>query len=297
MSSLPSPSFLSTQVTTSNLFWLPPPAAGAKHVAVICGGWEQCSADYRTDRRSFPYHAVEFVAKGSGTLVLAGRTHELRPGVVFTYGPRVPHIIVSSREAPLLKYFADFVGRDGTRLLADCGLAAAAPVQLANVAAVRTRFDELIGLGSVADARTRRTCALQFELLLHAIARAVELPSPGARRLRETFIRCREFIENNFREVSSLAEVSAACHVDSSHICRVFRQFHSETPLQYLLRLRMQWAAERLLRSAARVNEVADELQMDPFHFSRLFKRVHGLSPANFSGRPPAPAGGPKPPA
>lgn len=287
-SPVPSPSFLSTQVTASNRFWLQPPKNPSHNLAVICGGWEQCSADYRIDRSTFPYRSVEFVAKGSGSLVLAGQTYPLRPGVVFTYGPDVPHQIRTDPEAPLLKYFADFDGRAGLALLADCGLGGGIPVQLANLAAVRARFDELIWLGSVADVRTVRTCALQFELLLHAIARAIEPPTPRARHVRETFNRCREFIEHNFLSVSSLAEVSARCHVDASHICRVFREFHSESPLQYLLRLRMQWAADRLLRSTARINEVADELGMDAFHFSRLFKRVHGISPGKFAGRTPA---------
>ncbi|MBN2161410.1 MAG: AraC family ligand binding domain-containing protein [Pontiellaceae bacterium] len=58
---------------------------------VVCGGKEQCAADYRIERRSFKFHAIEFVAAGRGTLSMEGNTYELRPGMIFCYGPRTPH--------------------------------------------------------------------------------------------------------------------------------------------------------------------------------------------------------------
>lgn len=281
------PSFLSTQITASSRFHLnlkPHPSA---KLAVVCGGWEQVSADYTINRATFAYLSVELVVAGNGTVNLSGKEYPLSSGSVFTYGPGKSHSIRTSSEAPLLKYFVDFSGRDAKNLMKACGLGDDAPIQLSNVGDVRAKFDELILLGLNRDQRTERTCALQLELLLHTMARSSQPTTAAAQHLQGTFKRCRQYMDQNFLTISSVEEVAAACHLHKSHLSRVFRQFHNESPLRYLQRLQMQWAADRLHRSGALVREVADELGIDPFQFSRTFKRVHGLSPRMLLRRGP----------
>ncbi len=279
------PTFLSTQITAASRFYLSLKPSRSAALSVVCGGWEQCSPEYLIDRPTFPYHSIEFVVGGRGTVRLAEEEHPLTADSLFVYGPDIPHVIRTSSDAPLLKYFVDFTGRDARKLIADCGLASGRPLQFANAGEVRRHFDQLIVLGLLRDQRTERTCALQLELLLHAIARSTQPTSPAARRLQETFLRCRQHIDQHFLSIHSIEQVAAACHLHKSHLCRVFRQFHNETPLEYLQRLQMQWAANRLQNSGALVRQVADELGIDPFQFSRTFKRVHGLSPRAFFRR------------
>jgi AraC-like DNA-binding protein len=273
------PSFLSTQITASSRFHLDLKPNPSARLSVVCGGWEQCSPDYIINRPTFAYHSVELVVSGNGTANLGGKDYPLSSGTVFTYGPRKPHGIRTAPDAPLLKYFVDFSGRDCRRLMSDCGLGGDAPIQLSSVGDVRAKFEELILLGLNRDQRTDRTCALQLELLLHTMARSSRPATAAAQHLQATFKRCRQYMDQNFLTISSVEEVAAACHLHKSHLSRVFRQFHNESPLRYLQRLQMQWAADRLHRSGALVREVADELGIDPFQFSRTFKRVHGRSP------------------
>ena len=81
----------------------------------------------------------------------------------------------------------------------------------------------------------------------------------------------------------SLGEVSAKCHVSSPYLCSLFRRYGDQSPYQYLLRLKMNAAAERLAQPGALVKSVADEMGFtDPFHFSRTFRRVLGISPVKF---------------
>jgi AraC-like DNA-binding protein len=280
------PTFLSTQITAASRFYLNLKPAKSAALAVVCGGWEQCAPDYLIDRPTFPYHSIEFVAGGRGTVLLANEEHALTADCLFVYGPDTPHVIRTASDAPLLKYFVDFTGREARRLLADCGLASGQRLQFTNAGEVRRHFDQLIFLGLLRDQRTERTCTLQLELLLHAIARGAQPATVVAQRLKETFLRCRQYIDQHFLSIHSIEEVAATCHLHKSHLCRVFRQFHNETPLGYLQRLQMQWAANRLQNSGALVRQVADELGIDPFQFSRTFKRVHGLSPRAFFRRP-----------
>jgi AraC-like DNA-binding protein len=71
----------------------------------------------------------------------------------------------------------------------------------------------------------------------------------------------------------------------NGYLCRLFRRYDNQSPYQYLLRLKMSRAAERLKQPGALVKQVAEEAGYDdPFHFSRVFASVFGLSPTAFRG-------------
>lgn len=276
------PAFVSQQVTAARRFYLnlkPRPTQG---VTVVCGGWEECAADYAIDRASFPFLSIEFVASGRGQLTLGGHTHALEAGTVFTYGPGIAQQISTSPDQRLGKYFVDFTGQQGRLLLRKARLAPGSVITLGATTEVRLAFDTLVRLGISHDRHTARAATLQLELLLLVIQRASQLATPSERRALATFERIRHHLDTHFLELRTLEEAARACHVDVSYLCRLFRRFHGEKPFRYLQRLQMQWAAERLHTSGRLVREVADELATDPFQFSRTFKRIHGVSPSAF---------------
>ena len=276
------PAFVSQQVTAARRFYLNLKPRPTPNLTVVCGGWEECAPDYTIDRTTFPYLSIEFVASGRGELRLNGKSHPLAPGSVFTYGPGIPHRIRTSPEERLGKYFVDFTGDRGRQLLREANLAPGSFVELGASTEMRHAFDTLVRLGTNHDRHTARACALQLELLLLVTQRATQPSSPSERRALASFERCRQHLDIHFLSLRTLKDAAAACHVDVSYLCRLFRRFHGERPFRYLQRLQMQWAAERLHDSGRLIREVADELGIDPFQFSRTFKRIHGVSPSTF---------------
>lgn len=276
------PAFVSQQVTEARRFYLNLKPRHTRDLTVVCGGWEECAADYAIDRPTFPFLSVEFVASGRGELVLAGQTHALEAGTVFTYGPGISQRISTSPDQRLGKYFVDFAGDRAKKLLRDARLAPGAVVALGASTEVRHAFDTLVRLAASHDRHTVRATALQLELLLLVIERASRPGTPSERRALATFERIRQHLDAHFLKLRTLEDAAAACHVDVSYLCRLFRRFHGEKPFRYLQRLQMQWAAERLHTSGRLIREVADELQIDQFQFSRTFKRIHGVSPSAF---------------
>jgi AraC-like DNA-binding protein len=276
------PKFVSNQIISARRFYLNLKPRKTKKITVICGGYEECAADYEIKRQTFPFFSIEFVAAGKGTLILAGKRHALEAGSVFTYAPGVSHEIFTESDQRLVKYFVDFIGSTGSTLMRECGISAGSFGHVANVGVVRDAFDALIRLGLQNDRYTERTCALQLELLACTISRSRQHSASVNRRARATYERVRSLLDSQFLEFTSIDQVAVASHLDSAHLSRLVRRFQSESPLRYLQRRRMQWAADRLQNSSLFIREVADELRMDPFHFSRMFKRVHGISPTAF---------------
>ena len=276
------PEFFSRQVQEARRFYLDlaPPADTA--LAVVCGGRERCAGDYHIHRESFPYHSLEFVIRGQGTLVLAGKRHSLVPGTLFAYGPGIAQDIVTDPDDPLVKYFVDFAGSRAVDLLQHGPV----PGSVGRVAApgeIQSLFDDLIHNGLKASRFSGLLCAALLEYLILKIAEALVSPESVQTPAYATFRRCRQHIQENVVGLNTLGQIARQCHVDAAYLCRLFRRYDHQTPYQFLVRLKMNLAAERLQDSAVLVKQVAAELgYADPFHFSRTFKNVFGLSPEAF---------------
>lgn len=277
------PDFFSPHVREARRFYLdlnPPKAAP---LAVVCGGYEHCRQDYAIHRTSFPYYSIEYVARGEGTVKLQGRAQTLQPGRLFAYGPGIRQDISSAPANPLVKYFVDFAGREALSLLRSCHLAPGRVTQVFPPNEVQGLFEELIRAGVRGGSRSGELCARLLECLAMKIEEA-RAPLGGAETLAfATYHQCRQYLEQHFERLRTLQQISKECHVDGSYLCRLFRRYDHQTPYQFLLRLKMNRAAEQLQEPGALVKQVAEAAGFnDPSHFSRAFKSVLGLAPDAF---------------
>lgn len=273
---------MSKQVAEARRFYLEAAASGRNAPVVVCGGWERTARDYEIRRAGFPYFALEFVAGGRGWLNLRGRRHPLSRGVVFAYGPGVAHTITADATERLSKYFVNFAGGGAEAAMREAGIAPGTCHAVAAVDEVQTAFEHLLEAGRRGTRTAARIAALQGRILLLLVSE-VRLPSSArANRSRETFLRCRRHLEENFATIATAEEAAAACHVAPAYLSRLFRRFAGQPAYRFLMRLKMNHAATLLEQQALNVSETANAFGMDPFHFSRAFKRVHGRSPLSF---------------
>ena len=115
------------------------------------------------DRSGFPCYGLEFVAEGTGELMLDGHCHPLHPGVVFVYGPGIPHRISNSSGGPMTKYFIIFSGSDAPKLLDDCGLMPGRTVRSLKIGRILLLIDQLIVDGTERQANSTELTLSIFE--------------------------------------------------------------------------------------------------------------------------------------
>ena len=279
------PTFFSADVTEARRFYLDLNPPKNRQLSVVCGGLERCTPDYAIHRETFPFYSIEYVSRGRGEVTLKGNTFSLKPGRLFSYGPGIPHHIIGDKTDPLVKYFVDFSGTRATMLLRSCGLSPGHVSQVVPANALQPLFDELIQAGLQVRRESGVLCAKLLECLALRIAGANASLESAETQAFATFQRCRQHIEQHCLRLKTLGQIAGECHINNAYLCRLFRRYDNQSPCQYLLRLKMNHAAQRLQEQGALVKRVAEEAGFaDPFHFSRAFTSVFGLSPSAFRG-------------
>jgi AraC-like DNA-binding protein len=214
-------------------------------------------------------------------VVLDGQRHRLEPGVAFAYGPGIAHAIRTDPERPMRKYYVDFVGSEAARLLAATPLGTGKPAYVTDPQDLVEVFAALEREARGDDALARDLCATLLRLLLLRIRSHAVAGGRGAPRAFATYAQIRAHMESHHERLRTIEDVARECHVTPMHIARLFRRFGRTGAYRFLLRLRMDRAAELLLDGGAMVKEVAERLGFpDAFTFSRAFKRIHGLPPS-----------------
>jgi AraC-like DNA-binding protein len=214
---------------------------------------------------------------------LKGRRHELRAGRLFCYGPGNAQEITTDRDEPLVKYFVNFAGHDARACLRAAGLAVGGITQVFAPNELAVVFDELIHNGIKGTRQSAAICARLLEVLMLKIAETSAPSEAVESQAFVTYQHCRQHLREHFLRLRTLEAAADECHVNVAHLCRLFRRFDHQSPYQFLLRLKMNLAAERLHEPAVLVKQVAEEVGFgDQFHFSRVFKSVFGVSPDTF---------------
>lgn len=278
------PEFFSKQVAQARRFYIQKSNTKDSRIKVVCGGCEHTNPDFKIDRKDFPYYCVEFVARGSGTVTLNHHTYELKPGTFFSYGPGISQRIRSIPEKPMVKYFVDFTGSSIRQMLKNISPLGTA-VHINRPDEVVVILEDILTHGLSDSPYKLMICSTLMEYLLYRIADITVSETNRPSKAFLTYQNCRQHIKEHFITLNSLQDIADVCLIDHAYLCRLFKRFDTQSPHQYLLNLKMTYAADRFQETGVLVKEVAHELGFnDPFHFTRVFKKVFGISPQSFKG-------------
>jgi len=278
------PGFVSDQVTEARRFFLNLNSSRKLPLEVICGGVEKMQPEYIIDRKDFPYFAIELVAEGEGTLVLDGTEYRLAAGSVFAYGPHASHTIRSHPQNVMRKYYIDFVGTQGIKLLQESKLKSGvknySAFAVGGVHELIDIFELLLRNGVSSGSVVPAICASLTQLLFLKIQQLSLPQGITMPKAYTTYERIRHYIDDQFLQLHSAQDIAIKCEITPVHLSRLFGRFSDCGAYQYLLRRKMNYAAGLLMKEGLMVKEVAQRMGFtDAFQFSRSFKRVYGIPP------------------
>lgn len=93
-------------------------------------------------------------------------------------------------------------------------------------------------------------------------------------------------LENDFSRDWKLEDLLEIAHMSRSNLMRVFRRATGQTPIDYLIRLRVQKAMRRLLDTDLPITDIALETGFsDSNYFTRQFRKALGETPTAYRKR------------
>lgn len=96
-----------------------------------------------------------------------------------------------------------------------------------------------------------------------------------------------EYMEQHYQQKISLDQIATNMYLSSYYISKLFKSETGDTPINYLISLRMRKAREIMDQYPdSSVQSVAMAVGYeDAYHFSKLFKKYYGLSPLYYKER------------
>ncbi len=92
-----------------------------------------------------------------------------------------------------------------------------------------------------------------------------------------------EYLDRHFPEPVTVQQLATLTHLSLSQFERRFKALFQVTPVQYLIRLRLNKACQMLAGSSTKITEIAVQCGFyDHSHFVRQFSATFGLSPSAY---------------
>lgn len=92
-----------------------------------------------------------------------------------------------------------------------------------------------------------------------------------------------EYFDNNYMKNISLDDIARNMYLSSVYISKVFKEQTGESPINYLINLRLEKAKNLLVSTESPIKSIAQAVgYTDAYYFSKLFKKYCGDSPCKF---------------
>ena len=91
------------------------------------------------------------------------------------------------------------------------------------------------------------------------------------------------YFQENYMKKISVEEIARSSYLSTTYITKIYKEMTGDTPINYLISLRMEKALEILKEGHFSIQDVAKRVGYDdPYYFSKLFKKRFGLSPSAY---------------
>ena len=91
------------------------------------------------------------------------------------------------------------------------------------------------------------------------------------------------YIHKHYREHISLTDIAAAGHISRGECCRVFKRVEMQTPVQYLMRFRLEQSLKLLSSTELSVQEIAHQVGFGTgSYFTERFREELGCTPSEY---------------
>lgn len=233
-------------------------------------GYQQCDPCHSFGPSVRTHWLLHYVHRGSGIFTKEGKTHRVGAGDIFVIRPYEETYYRADREDPWHYIWIGF--------LAEGDLPAPLQEAVIHCPAAQIVFEDMIRCGKLENGRSAFLCAKLWELF--SILLEGEPASADYVKMALSYMNA-EYVSG-----ITVTELARRLNLNRSYFSVLFRERMGVSPQEYLIRLRMQRAAELLtVYGETPATAGLSVGYADLSQFSRIFKRYFGLSPRHYQTR------------
>lgn len=229
-------------------------------------------------------HLLIACLAGAGSVSTASREYQAKPGDIFWLPRDSPHCYESSPKNPWSILWVHFIGEEAPswrNLVFDTDQSDACNVPVDQIGSLALdRIHNILENGysllNVVDA----TSALRFSLGMLARLKLQSGATPSARLRVSSSI---EKLRSDWSHFHRIEELAIQAGVSVSHYSTLFKKETGFSPIDFLIRQRIQHAARLLATTQESIASVsASAGYEEPYYFSRSFRKIMGCSPRDY---------------
>lgn len=227
---------------------------------------------------------VMLCVDGVGWCDLAGGRHQVGAGDAVVIPPRTPHLYYADDTRPWTIWWMHVTGEDLPDLLDAIDLPTSGPTVRINddyrALTLMEHVVDSLGRDETMASLTNAAGSAWNLLALLAAERA------GRGLGTEPVRRAQDCLRENLQHPIAVRLLAERAGLSTSHFSARFRSLTGYSVTEYVKRLRMARARQRLITTEHSIAEIGSSVGYpDAFYFSRQFRIVHGVSPSEFRSR------------
>lgn len=229
-----------------------------------------------------------YCTAGRGACECDGRPVTIKPGELLVISAGAAYQCIADPDSSLTIHWVHARGRLMSEYVTALGVAESHTVlSLGHDARLIGLFGELLDVLAEECSDDDLLCAAS--ILQHMIGifiRARRRKKAAAPDAAQRVAASIEFMKSNLTRSLDIAMLSELARVSPSHYSTLFKRQTGYSPVDYLIRLRIQVASELLDNTNHDIKTIAAKLgYKDPLYFSRVFVGVQGVSPSEYRRR------------
>lgn len=243
----------------------------------LCG-ISYCDGSYRIARNNVPVYVFEYIIKGTGTVVVDGKTYTASAGDVYIIPEGSDHLYYSDDKNPWIKIFFNVRGRLVGQLIKLYGLSERVVMPGGELLPLFLQFYDIAKTSPVHD-RVIDPCTLK----MHEIIQRLSATTQENPAVSDEAMRLKWLLDSRVSSDVTTEELAATVFRSKDYVIKLFKREFGETPHAYFLRQKMALAQSLLTGTKLPVKQIAAALGYEDQHyFSNVFKKEIGQSPVDY---------------